>query len=1340
MPRWKDAEKQIPELSGQRKARETKLFEDHQPLKFAPFSNICSKEDEKTVLTHFFSSNYGLLELGDKEARNMFLTWCLGAKDMTPEEVRNMTVESAAEKFNEFKEDIAKHPIFGDEAKNHTAWYGEIYGKAYAHIKDIKYPTPDEVSNPEKLAEIKSSDIYFMGYLAQMYPGTVPSSLKESKEFNNAFDKHISQNNLAKVCDTLGSYIYMVSNATNMEIPSTKRMMYKVMLESDIAPLIGGKNVTETFKVGNSYINKYMDKVLDGLDSIDYNKVHDEFHVYDIETLNDNAFSKVKETEPFIADKMKRQIRENIPASVTFRKETVFNEYYKGEAELKWEEEIDDFERKCDNAEKQIILNEREDIRSHRAKNAEIADSYRKEIYDLGESMSDCGEKVKNFSIADKKYTDLPLRVFLNTILMDKELLKETAESFDTLFSDLLKSQDKLFKDKYFVNNSGKFSYNFRAYSKDGNGRDVLMRISDEASGFTVGLSNEQIDQIEKATILYYMAKDDFRVDYRPLVYRNDGTIYRTDKSFPVSNGDLVNVKLPTDEEVKSREEYSIKSAEDADNNSMKQNNEYYQNRENVRIGNIQRRAEKRASLDRTYLIFVNDKEYTKETFLKKAYENGWNEAEDGAFLNALVDYRIKELKDSNGSNKVQQEVISAIVNQKLSEKNHYLDREKILNTISKGPSNQTLSEETSKAIKYGVSKKKLESLETNRSKYENDLTEENPNIRNFLIASYAACFNKDGSIDETLEKMRDGLYKSKNGLQGRLKAYSERIMAIPAENRSAEQEKSYQAALKYNEYQAEKDRDWDFPKRMSSLGWYSKSPANSVYRYIISRKNRVENKEEYNKLLDAFEKGEHIDNPGVKLNDSPDPGKLTIDMMNRAYNLLSEGEQEKGDKNDLKKMAENIAETRFYTIALPLEKRVKALKNADLEAWGRKADEKLEGLPENASDEYKDALSAIKAFAQKTDVLEGRIQYNYSFYDNNCKFKDDFFEKFKELDEKLGTYIASVNGEDPDMLAIWAKFNPEKAAMYADKMPAPRKEEAKEEVKEDVKDNNIINEQQKDVIVNNDNKEIIIENNEKNEQIIDNNEKNEKNEQIFENNEIKTDANIIENDNIIEEDIIEAGDNDLDEFEVIEAPQKELPDEETMTAEKEKLMTIKANLDRVVRAYAGHTNTPEYNRMLGKLDLLLGENDPAKYAEYKDELGEESRKYLDHTGLKKAKHPNSEVRRKCAFLLMAYTDHPLFGNYIKLANQKRAEEDQVSLNSLKNMPGVGAPAPVDRTRISIKDLADEQQAEDGIKTKKTDRLSIHTSSLKKESNISLDEDVKGDKKKDEPQLKLNNH
>ena len=73
-----------------------------------------------------------------------------------------------------------------------------------------------------------------------------------------------------------------------------------------------------------------MDKVLDGLDSIDYNKVHDEFHVYDIETLNDNAFSKVKETEPFIADKMKRQIRENIPASVTFRKETVFNEYYKG--------------------------------------------------------------------------------------------------------------------------------------------------------------------------------------------------------------------------------------------------------------------------------------------------------------------------------------------------------------------------------------------------------------------------------------------------------------------------------------------------------------------------------------------------------------------------------------------------------------------------------------------------------------------------------------------------------------------------------------------------------------------------------------------------------------------------------------------------------------------------------------------------------------------------------------------------------------------------------------------------------------------------------------------------
>lgn len=109
MPRWNDENREILETYEERKAREEKLFDDNKPLKFLPFSNVCSKEATQNVLSQLYGSNYGLLNIGEPDLRNLFVTWCLGAKNMKPAEVQNMDVAAASAVFEEFQSDVTVH-------------------------------------------------------------------------------------------------------------------------------------------------------------------------------------------------------------------------------------------------------------------------------------------------------------------------------------------------------------------------------------------------------------------------------------------------------------------------------------------------------------------------------------------------------------------------------------------------------------------------------------------------------------------------------------------------------------------------------------------------------------------------------------------------------------------------------------------------------------------------------------------------------------------------------------------------------------------------------------------------------------------------------------------------------------------------------------------------------------------------------------------------------------------------------------------------------------------------------------------------------------------------------
>lgn len=1282
MPRWTDEKKEIPELYEQRKAREMKLFEDNNPLKCTPFNKVCDAMHKKSVLTHFYTDNYGLLEVEEADVRNLFLTWCMGERNMSFDEIREMDVNTASKIFKEFESDLEKHPILHKDPEPNAAWYGKIFGKAFSRLNDLTYPAQADLATPEGLFSVRKSNLYLMGYLSSMYCGYMPGSLKSNKEFNNEFDKHMPQKGLENVCNTLTNYVYLVGTASNPENDSAKRFMNKVMLESDIGPLFAGKKVTESFKVGRSNSNNYFNRIVNGIEKINYDEVGKDFVHYDVELLMDEPFSKIKETEPFIADKVIEVVNKNVKSSVTFSGMNNLVKFDKTEAELEWEERVDDFERKCDNADELIRRKEKDEHNKHFQLNGTKAKAYREEIFSLGESLRNGENKVKDLRIAKEGYKDLDLKAFINTLTENKAVLKETAEAFDDVFSKLTESQSPLFNDRLHKNIAGRFTGYFRVYSKDGTGRDATTRIRDAEEAVYLGLTNEEMMWLEKSVILYYMTREDYRVDYHPLVYRSNGTIYKSQKSFPVSNPDLVYIKQPTDDEIAKREEQSVKAAEEASLNNDRDAEQYLDRNENLRKERAEKRKVKRAELQKILLIKSGNTEVTEEDFYKRAYENGWKKEEDEAFLKAVAQAHLKERRETYGSSRRLSGTISMILNNKLPEKTHYREREKVINEALSEYSDHNFQLLAKDADSSAKNKLYLEEIESHRDVYALGLKEQNPYIRDFLIASFGACFNKDGSVDEELKKMRDEMYSKNIGLNKRLDDYVKRIMSIPAENRSAEQEKAYKAALIYNE--EEKKNRWisNFPDRMKTNGWFFGGEAKRAFGLVRDGKKYISKEDEdaFAGLMDAFEKGEHIDHPGIKVSGSPDGAKLTIDMLKKARDLINAGPDKREKRWLVKDLDSHIADVKFQSLSAPVEKTVRALKEQDMIEMGRVADRALENIGENASEEYRAALNAVKSFSEEAQYLENYVKYNYSYYDNRSPHKDHFFEKFYDLDAKLSVYLNMVNGEDPDMLSVWAKINPEKAAVYADKMPAPKKEEVHANEEENVIH---VNENAGNVNENadNDHNEIIIENNVHDDHVNENENAGNINENAGNVNENENAGNVNEN---------------AHENEQVQIPDGRIAEVGIMNAQKEKFMVIKANLGRVVHAYLGHTNSEEYNRMIRKLGELTEANDPDRFAELRGELGEQARKYLDHTGLGKASHPNSEIRRKCAFLIMAYADHPLYAHYAERANNKRSEEHKISFNTIDNMPGVGAPAPLERNRVNINELANEQQIAEG--------------------------------------------
>ncbi len=147
-----------------------------------------------------------------------------------------------------------------------------------------------------------------------------------------------------------------------------------------------------------------------------------------------------------------------------------------------------------------------------------------------------------------------------------------------------------------------------------------------------------------------------------------------------------------------------------------------------------------------------------------------------------------------------------------------------------------------------------------------------------------------------------------------------------------------------------------------------------------------------------------------------------------------------------------------------------------------------------------------------------------------------------------------------------------------------------------------------------------------------------------------------------------------------------------------QKLTELKRKLDSVQKSYIGHSNSTIYDAMVRKLSEAINCESAEDYLNIKKDLTKMTTDYLDHTKLGRASklHPNAEIRRLCAFDILAITDDDAFKDYQERANQLRKGADKITLDKISRMHGGGTEYKV---KVDYEKILQEERAEHKKKT-----------------------------------------
>ena len=192
------------------------------------------------------------------DARDHFLMYCLGTKDMSIDQITSLSPEEKHELGNEFLRQVWEHPVFGRMAselpdarkkiKTNTNWYGTMYKKALNKLmtEAVPMPTEKDFADEKSIRTFMEGKFGFVSTIAHHFTDALPETLGNDDRtvspmnptgqntranFDQKLTYDASYSRCQKMFSNIKAYEQVCEKA--MEGSLQERAYYKLMGEAD---------------------------------------------------------------------------------------------------------------------------------------------------------------------------------------------------------------------------------------------------------------------------------------------------------------------------------------------------------------------------------------------------------------------------------------------------------------------------------------------------------------------------------------------------------------------------------------------------------------------------------------------------------------------------------------------------------------------------------------------------------------------------------------------------------------------------------------------------------------------------------------------------------------------------------------------------------------------------------------------------------------------------------------------------------------------------------------------------------------------------------------------------
>lgn len=418
--------------------------------------------------------------------------WYLGVKGNSIDDLKDLTPPQAKQLFEEFKKDVAAHPVNGPEAEKlspqeleaNIRWYAGMHSAARHKADEIKYPSEEEMKTFDGIMNYSKGDINVAGTLRLIFNGNRylkidennPQKVDLSKIYIDEFnklkyasnaqtDKKDPEQDEAKD----DNYFDDVKDRTyteNMFLQTLQkiseagksdnlqqRMAWKVLAEGQMIPLLQNtvkdqktgteSKVQKTLNEGSRYLGVLISQQRSYVNKDTFREFTDDECV---EILN-TPLDELKKNNRALYSKVVIAIDDKVARAYSSFGKAAHEERVLGSIMKEYEAE-DELERRREEYRKEVEERRKQHIELHnrRKKNQqETIDNFNNTLDQAAKDLQE-NEHYELFDLADlERFPGINYYSAYKTVKIWDMLpndLKAYDEAFDKLFAPLMVTQD----------------------------------------------------------------------------------------------------------------------------------------------------------------------------------------------------------------------------------------------------------------------------------------------------------------------------------------------------------------------------------------------------------------------------------------------------------------------------------------------------------------------------------------------------------------------------------------------------------------------------------------------------------------------------------------------------------------------------------------------------------------------------------------------------------------------------------------------------------------------------------------------------------------------------------